>query len=289
MTGERLRAGTFTKDGRGLVAVGAYGLYNFTNGVWSALRSPRGVDAPSVRGLARLPGGELLLYGDGCAVTLRGDGRSASIDPAAGDATWLGAVADERGVLLVGERRSRPAGVVALLPEGGRPAVRDIDGTTRLHGVARLDAGAVLVCGAHGALLAIDGDEVVEIVWGRTGHLYAATAAQDGGAYVVGSGGHAISITPPHPSLRGVAPPATLEAVQTTRDLTTVIVDASGTAVAAGAQGRLLVRRAGTWSRVNVDATTGGLIAIAAPPRARRLAEVIALADDGAVVEVALA
>ena len=289
MTGERLRGATFTKDGRGLVAVGAYGLYNFTKGVWSALRTPRGLDGASVRGLARLHGGELLLHGDGCAVTMTADGRSTSIDPAAGDAVWLGALVEERGLVLVGERRSRAVGVIAILPAGGAPSVRDVEGTTRLHGVARLDAGVLLVCGTHGALLAIDGAETQEIVWGRTGHLYAAATARDGGAHVVGSGGHALSIAPPHPSLRGVAPPATLEAVQTTRDLTAVIVDASGNAVAAGAQGRLLLRRAGTWSRLTVDVTAESFVAVAAPSGERRLGEVIALAEDGAVVEVALA
>jgi serine/threonine protein kinase len=282
LTGERLRGATFTPDARGIVAVGAYGLYHFTNGVWSALRAPRGVDPANVRGLGRLHGGDLLLYGDGLAVRMAPSGQSSSIDPAAGDVAWLGAQAGEAG------------------------AVRDIDGAARLHAAARLDAGVVLVCGTHGALFAIDAGEVLDVAWGRTGHLYAAASAHGGGAFVVGSGGHALSIVAPHPLLRGVAPPATLEAVQTTRDLTAVIVTPSGAAVAAGAQGRLLVRQAGTWSRVSLEATTEGIVAIAArakvddaasgrraspsaPAPASRLGEVIALAEDGAVIEVPLA
>jgi hypothetical protein len=193
--------------------------------------------------------------------------------------------------------------------------VRDIAGTTRLLAAARLDAGLVLACGTHGALLAIDGDEVLDIPWGRTGHLYAAASTPEGGAFVVGSGGHALAIGAPHPSLRGVPPTATLESVQTTRDLHGVLVDPSGTAWAAGAQGRLLVRHAGTWSRVPVELGAAGLIAVAARPptgsrepartasaglsrandpgprdaRPSRVREVVALAEDGTVVEIALA
>lgn len=288
MTGERLRGAAFSEDGRSVVAVGAYGLYHFANGVWTALRAPRGMSTASVRGLARLPGGDLLLYGDGCAVTMAPDGQHTSFDPGSGDVVWYGAHVDPSGIVLVGERKSRPMGAVAVQPAADRAGrrVRFVEGTVRLHAAARLDAGVTLLCGTHGALHVLDGDEVLEVPWGRTGHLYAAAAARDGGAFVVGSGGHALSIAPPHPSLRGVAPPATLEAVQTTRDLTAVIVTSWAAAIAAGAQGRLLVRQAGTWSRVAVDASQD-LVAVAERPGARR--EVVAIADDGAVIEVALA
>ncbi|MFO0593077.1 MAG: protein kinase [Polyangiaceae bacterium] len=295
MTGERLRSGAFASDGSSLVAIGAYGMYRFASGVWSALRAPRGVDARALRGVVRVPSGELLLYGDGCAVLAAKDGASTRVDPGDADVTWLGALADDRGVCLVGERRSRPVGVVAILTDGAPPKARDLEGTSRIHAAARLGAGQVLVCGTHGALLVIDGDDVRSVAWGRTGHLYAAASSPEGGAFAVGSGGHALAIASP-PKTPHVAPPATLEAVQTTRDLLGVAVDPQGVAWAVGGQGRLLARRAGTWTRVPVEIGAANLIAIACreTPRAltgvdgARPREVITLAEDGAVVEVRL-
>jgi serine/threonine-protein kinase len=286
MTGERLRAAAFAEDASTLVAIGAYGLYRFAGGVWSALRAPRGVDGQALRGIARAPSGEQLLFGDGTATLAAKDGSAARIDVGDGDAVWLGALVDRAGVVLVGERRSRPVGVVAIVPASGPSRVFEIAGTSRLHGAARLDGGLVLVCGTHGALFVIDGDEPREIGWGRTGHLYAAAASPDGGAFVVGSGGHALVVAAPLPTLRGVSPPATLEAVQTTRDLLGVIADPEGVAWAVGAQGRLLVRHAGVWTRVAADTGTATLIAVAARAQGSRVREVVVLAEDGTVVEV---
>ena len=300
MTGERLRSAAFSPDASSLVAAGAYGLYRFANGVWSVVRAPRGIDPRALRAVARAPSGDLLVLGDGYAALLSPSGSTRLLDTGGADVLWVGALADERGIVLTGERRSRSTGVVALFPHGDGPAtVRDVPGTTRLLASARLDAGLVLACGTHGALIVLDGDELLDVPWGRTGHLHAAASAPDGGAFVVGSGGHALAIGAPHPTLRGVPPPATLESVQTTRDLNAVLVDPSGTAFAAGAQGRLLVRRAGTWSRIPVDLGGAGLIAVALRPTSAasrepshasdpRGREVVALAEDGTVVEIAL-
>jgi len=288
MTGERLRGAAFSEGGSSLVAIGAYGLYRFANGVWSALRAPRGVDGRSLRGVARAPSGSLLLFGEGCAALLSESGTATRVETGEPDAVWLGALADARGMILVGERRSRPVGVVAVIPTGGSPSVHTLEGTSRLHAAARLDGELLVVCGTHGALCMLDGSEAREIVWGRTGHLFAAAATRDGGAYVVGSGGHALAVAPPNRSLRHVAPPATLEAVQTTRDLCGVTVDPSGTAWAVGSQGRLLVRRGGTWSRLTADAGVVGLIALTTRSNGGRVREVVALAEDGTVVEVLL-
>ncbi len=176
--------------------------------------------------------------------------------------------------------------------------MRDVEGSARLHGAARLAGGLVLVCGTHGALFVLDGAEAQEVVWGRTGHLYAATAASDGGAYVVGSGGHALSIAPPHPSLRGVAPPATLEAVQTTRDLDERDPRPVGAAALAAraAQGRLAAARGRhVVAACRSTRTSERLIAHRdsrprpPDPPGQRPRLIVALAEDGAVIEVALA
>ncbi len=318
MTGERLRGGAFSEDGATLVAIGAYGMYRFASGVWSALRAPRGVDGRNLRGIVRVraastraSSGDLLLFGDGCAVLASKDGSSVRLDASDADVVWLGALADESGIVLAGERRSRPSGVIATVSATGKTSEIDVPGTSRLLAVARLDGGQLLACGTHGALVVVDDGEAHDVPWGRTGHLYAAVSSPDGGAFAVGSGGHALAIAPPPPALRGVAPPATLEAVQTTRDLLGVTVDDAGVAWAIGAQGRLLARRAGTWSRVPVDIGSANLIAVATRevPRALlspaaaplagapaahaasdgpRVREVVVLAEDGTVVEVRL-
>ena len=303
MTGERLRGGAFSEDGATLVAIGAYGMYRFAGGVWSALRAPRGVDGRNLRGVVRVrgasamaPSGDLLLFGDGCAVLASKDGSSVRLDASDAEVVWLGALADDSGIVLAGERRSRPAGVLTNLSTTGKSSEIDVPGTSRLLAVARLDGGQLLACGTHGALVVVEGGEVRDVPWGRTGHLYAAVSSPDGGAFAVGSGGHALAVAPPPPALRGVSPPATLEAVQTTRDLLGVTVDDAGVAWAIGAQGRLLARRAGTWSRVPVELGSANLIAVATRevPRALsntdgpRAREVVVLAEDGTVVEVRL-
>ena len=178
---------------------------------------------------------------------------------------------------------SRPVGVLVDLPRTRAPAeVRAIEGTTRLHGVARLAGGALILCGTQGALLEVSGGEARPIPWGRTGHLYAVVAAPDGGAFTVGSGGHALRISPPA-ALPGLsAPPsATLEAVQTTRDLTGVVLDDDGTAWAVGGQARLLQRRQSVWTRIPLDpAAEGRLVAVSV-----RADGITVLVENGAVFE----
>ncbi len=164
-----------------------------------------------------------------------------------------------------------------------RPAdIRTIEGTARLHGVARLAGGGLVVCGTQGALLEVSGGEARPIAWGRTGHLYAVAAAPDGGAFAVGSGGHALRISPPA-ALPGLsAPPtATLEAVQTTRDLTGVVVDAEDVAWAVGGQARLLQRRQSVWTRIPLDRAAEGRLVALCPRRDG----ITVLVENGMVLE----
>jgi hypothetical protein len=283
MTGERLRSAAFSPDGKGLVAVGAHGLYRFHGGVWSSVQLPTGLDARFVRGVARTPSGDLLLYGDaGLAVVQAPSGQSERLPVPDRDVTLLGACVDEQGVALVGERLSRPVGVVVELPTRGAPRVHTLEGTLRLHAVARLAVGSLLVCGTHGALVEVDSSGQRTIAWARTGHLYAVAAAGDGGGFAVGSGGHALRISPPTvlPGL-SVPPTATLEAVQTTRDLTCVVADPQGVAWAAGGQARLCARRGNVWTRVVIDGPwQGSIVAVW-----RRDGGVIVVGEDGLVIQ----
>jgi serine/threonine protein kinase len=283
LSGERLRAAAIAADGHSIVAVGAHGLYHFARGVWAAMQLPAGVDPRSVRGLLRLRDGRLVLYGDaGFAMTVSRSGGVERLPVGDRDVTLLGASADEHGFLFAGERVSRAVGVLVDLPVSGPPEVRCVEGTARLHGVARLTGGAVIACGTGGALLEVSGGDARQIPWGRTGHLYAVVAAPDGGSFSVGSGGHALRISQP-PALPGLsAPPAaTLEAVQTTRDLTGVVLDEDGTAWAIGDQTRLLHRQQSVWVRVPLDPGADGRIVAVRPRRDR----ITVLVENGMVLE----
>jgi eukaryotic-like serine/threonine-protein kinase len=291
LTGERLRTGVIAPDRHSIIAVGAHGLYYFSRGVWTAMQLPPGVDARFIRGVVRAPRGEIILYGDGgFAMTLSRAGLAERFSISDRDITLLGAHIDDKGTVFVGERLSRPVGVVIEILRGASPALRVIEGATRLHAVTRLSKpgaspdhrGPLIVCGVHGALIEIDGAEERAIGWGRTGHLYAVVATPDGGAYAVGSGGHALRISPSPSFMGSLSPPtATLEAVQTTRDLTSVILDEDDRAWAVGGQARLLQRRANIWTRIPLDASAQGQL-VAVRPRRDGIS---VLAEDGMVLE----
>jgi serine/threonine protein kinase len=281
IAGERLRAALLVEEGRAVVAAGARGLYRLVRGSWSpAPLPPAGAEPRFVRGLVRLASGEILLYGDaGLCIALSSKGVSRRIVLPDRDVVLLGAHADDLGVVLVGERLSRPVGVVAVLPRDGAPSVRTVEGTTRLLGVARLGDDTLVACGMAGALVEIgDAAGARALHWGRTGHLYAMSGSPSGAVYAVGSGGHALSIKA---GAAGAPPLATLESVQTTRDLTSVTADRSGAPWAAGAAARLLQRRDGVWTRIPLDPSVTGALVIAAPH-----GDVITVvAEDGSTFE----
>src|SRR4051794_28644350 len=115
-------------------------------------------------------------------MALAPNGLAQRFDIVDRDLSLLGGYAEERGLAFVVGRLSRPVGVLIEILRVSVPVVRTVEDTARLHGVARATGGALIVCGTHGSLLAIDDDEEPrEIPWGSTGHLYAIAAAQDGG------------------------------------------------------------------------------------------------------------
>ncbi len=128
----------------------------------------------------------------------------------------------------------------------------------------------------------MSGGEARPIPWGRTGHLYAVIAAPDGGAFTVGSGGHALRVSPPA-ALQGLsaAPSATLEAVQTTRDLTSVVLAEDGAAWAVGGHARLLQRRQSVWMRIPLDPAAEGRLVAVRP----RHDGITVLVENGVVIE----
>jgi hypothetical protein len=115
------------------------------------------------------------------------------------------------------------------------------------------------------------------IAWGRTGHLVAAAATPDGGAHVVGSGGHALLLTP--------TGDARLEPVQTTRDLLCVTLGPDGTPWAGGGDARLVRRTPSGWIRVPLPPLAQGSVrALEIGPM-----KLFALLDDGVLIEGTLA
>jgi hypothetical protein len=279
---DRIRAATFVPDTGAIYAVGVHGAYRFFRGHWAPLALPAGLDIRRVRGLARLRQGDLLLHGDaGLALVLSPAGAVRVLPGVDGDYNWLGAFTDDGDVVLAGERRSAPTGAIAEVGTGSGQT-HTLSGSTRLFGVTRLSSGALLACGSHGDLVQFFRGTHRDVAWGRTGHLYAIARASQGGAHVVGSGGHALHVAM-STSMGGDDAgllTATLEAVQTTRDLWSVAVDPVGHAWAVGSDARVLERRGTQWVRVPLEGVRGHLVAVCTTGPTT-----LAVADDGTVVE----
>ena len=273
---ERLHASLLVEDGRALMAAGARGLYRLVRGAWSRVPMPGGIDARAIRGLSRLASGELLLFGepDFCvALTSRGTAQRIALPDR--DIAIEAAYADEHGVVLVGANVSRSAGAAIVLPRGAPPAVIRIESTSRLTSVTRLSNGTIVAVGVDGAIVELHEQTSRDVPWTKSGHLYAVTTSIFGATHAVGSGGHAVRI---EPSPSGGPPIATLERVQTTRDLYGVAADShSGAVWAVGANARLLQRREDSWVRVPLDASVTGRV-LNVHLRAPR---VIVLVEDG--------
>lgn len=273
---ERLHASILVEDGRAILAAGVRGLYRLVRGAWSRVPVPSNIDARAIRGLSRLPSGELLLFGEPdfcCALTTRGTAQRIALPDR--DIAIEAAHVDERGVVLVGVHVSRSIGALILLPRGAPPAVTFVESTSRLTDATRLSDGTLVAVGLDGAIVEVNEQGSRDVPWARSGHLYAVTTSMFGAAHAVGSGGHAVRI---EPSPTGGPAIATLERVQTTRDLYGVAADSrSGAVWAVGADARLLERRDDSWVRVPLDAAVTGRIS----GIHLRSPRVIVLVEDG--------
>jgi hypothetical protein len=140
----------------------------------------------------------------------------------------------------------------------------------------------LLGCGAHGDLVQLLPATHRELPWGKTGHLFSVVRNNTGGAFAVGSGGHALAITTRTAIGSTISSDllATLEAVQTTQDLVSVKLEPDGTPWAVGHNARLLERRSGVWTRIPIELTSANLIGLHPVPR-----KVTVVAEDGTVLE----
>jgi serine/threonine-protein kinase len=244
---DRLRKAVIAPDGRAAFALGSAGLYRWISSSWGAIALPRWLDPRSLRGMVLFPDTSVLIFGDEGTIAVVSPNDEVRPWPNADhDLDLCGAAVDGRGVVLVGTRRSRPVGVFVEAAFGRPPLpARTIDNAPTLRAATRLTGGALVACGDDGALVRLDVATHAAIPWERTGHLTAIAARPDGGALVVGTGGHALSISP--------ALQVKLEAVQTTHDLGSVAIASDGTAWAGASDRRLLRRRGTTWERVRFD------------------------------------
>jgi hypothetical protein len=290
--GERFRSVAFFPEEQSLFAAGSAGIYRMSRNPgspspWALVSRPELAGRPPPTGVARLANGELLLYGDrGLAVALSTSGLVRPVLAPDPDVHWLGAHTEDGDVVLVGTRHSRQVAVLAEIGARGTH-LRTLEGASRLSAVTRVASGTFIACGPSGELIHVIPTALAEspsrashqeIVWGRTGHLYSVCRAFDGGAFAVGSGGHALRIGPA--ALGREAPTATLEVVQTTRDLLHVTLDSRGIPWAVGAASRLLSRDAGTWVRVQLAIAEVSLIAVSI-----RGPQFTLVAEDGMIIE----
>ncbi|MBI5531550.1 MAG: serine/threonine protein kinase [Deltaproteobacteria bacterium] len=259
-----------------MIAIGPQGFHRWDGARWSELPVPAGIEPRAVRGLTRTHDQQLLVYGDrGLASVVGPTGVAEPLTSPLTDLCFHCAWCDPDGsVALVGERLSRPAGVVVLVGRGEAPRVRFLDWTPRLRSVVRLTNGTMVASGDAGALVQIDASGNTPIPWERTAHLYDLSARPDGGASVVGTGGHALSMTE--------RLTVHLEAVQTTRDLLAVDIGADGAMWTAAAAGRILRRSRGVWERIPTDPSVTSRFAVIGPTDVG----VLAMAEDGLVIEV---
>ena len=274
LRGVMLRAALFGADGS-LLAIGPAGVYRWAERAWSVLATPAGLEPARVRGMLRTADGQIVLIGDGGLIaTLAPQGHVVPWPLPVNDISLASAWMDGPGeIFAVGQRVPQRTGVIVHVARGREQQALIVDTATPLRDVARIPSGPLIVCGDGGALMHIQLPTQNPIAWERTGNLFAIAVRPDGGAAVIGSGGHALAISP---SLR-----AELEPVQTTRDLFAVAIAADGAGWAAGSDGRVLRYDGTTWERVSPNMLIPSrLIAMGASAQTMLL-----LGEDGTIVE----
>ena len=240
---ERAWSMSLGPDGQMAYALGRFGLVRYHGEGWTHNLLPPSLSPLELRGVLVTPTGAPLVYGDRGALWGGGsDGSLVPWAPADPDLVWYSAtlMMHPAEIVLVGELQSQRVPVIGLLRPGQALSSRRIDGCQRLQGAARLVSGVLLACGEGGELVTVGQGAAEAVTWGRTGHLTSVLPAPDGGAHVIGSGGHALYVT--------AGREARLEPVQTTRDLTAVTMGPMATPWAGGQEGRLLRRTRSGWA-----------------------------------------
>ncbi len=281
-----VRWAVLANGGETVFAVGPSGLATWRAGRWYAIGVPFGLDLRLVRGFLPVPRSQdLILFGErGFVGRLSAPSAFEAWTLPDRDVTFLGGTTDEGGTtILVGERpyrgpMTRPrgvttAGVIAQFAGPKLLVVSEAAQSTRLNDVTRLASGKILACGDFGAVVRLEMGVAEHLGQLCGGHLLRLAPLPDGGAVVVGAGGHALHVSPRFEHQ--------LEAVQTTRDMLAVHVAEDGTAWAGSAGPRVLVRSRGNWIRMSGEVgLQSNVVAVFASTR-----NVRAVCDDGALIE----
>jgi hypothetical protein len=281
-----VRWAVHANGGDTVFAVGPSGLATWRAGRWYAIGVPFGLDLRLVRGFLAMPRSQdLILFGErGFVGRLAAPSTFEAWSLPDRDITFLGGATDDSGnTTLVGERPyrgplTRPrgvatAGVIVQFTGPKVTVVSEAAQSTRLNDVTRLSSGKILACGDFGAVVRMEMGVAEHLGQLCGGHLLRVAALPDGGAVVVGAGGHALHMSPRFEHQ--------LEAVQTTRDMLALHVAEDGTAWAGSAGPRVLVRSRGNWIRMSGEVgLQSNVVSLFASSRVVR-----AVCDDGALIE----
>jgi hypothetical protein len=161
--------------------------------------------------------------------------------------------------------------VLVELSENQVTRLVDVNGCSRLVAAARLGR-AVVACGDRGAIAILGEGGAARATSACPASLSAIAALPDGTAVAAGAGGFVFHVTPKLD--------VKLEAIQTTRDLSTLCVAEDGVAWTGGAHGRVLRRAPTGWIRVGTDVATEARILALWTLGGR----VLAFCDDGMVI-----
>jgi eukaryotic-like serine/threonine-protein kinase len=270
---EAARLLAFSPDGRAAFALVQEQLYRLVAGRWVRLAVERSVDLGAVRGLRCTSAEQALVVGEqGLIARIFASGSASKLLSADASLAWLDVLLHPDEFVILGERSSGGS-VLGRLPTHRTMIMQTLEGHPGLRAVTRLHAGDLALCGDGGQIVAVTRELTEPVAWARTGHLSALCPSPSGGAYVVGQGGHALSLSPRFD--------AKLEPVQTTRDLFAVTAGEGSVAWAGGAAGRLVQRTASGWMRVPLPGwANGSILALWAGEGLVRVA-----LDDGLVIE----
>jgi serine/threonine-protein kinase len=276
-----VRSARFAPNGAVAIAIGANGMTQWIGERWANIPLDPSIDPRAVRGLTWLANQDLLIFGDASfAARLSPNAGAVRWRSPAPDVVYLGAHVDANGTAtLVGERsgaRGEAIACVAQLSEAGPLRLFDVAGCARLNAVTRVNATTLLACGDPGMLASLPDHGIPRVVKACEPSLHAVAALPDGTAAAAGSGGFVFRVWPDARYQ--------LETIQTTKDLTTLTIANDGVAWVGGVRTRVLRREGNEWLRVGADiGSAATLVAIWASAQ-----RVLAIADDGAVLEGAL-
>jgi hypothetical protein len=256
--------------------LGPAGLCRWWRGEWIPRDAPPGINLGSMRAVAWL--GERVLLAGASPMIVCLDPRESPLvwNVSSAGIEFRGIAADASRIVLAGGRPTRggPIGVVAQLNLDGSattPTIMDVPGSGPLRAVVLVGRG-VLACGDGGSLVSVGNYREPPRVVRVRAPLTALHGAARDWALVVGAGGFVFRVSP--------LLEATLEPIQTTRDLFALAVARDGTAWCAGDAGRVLKRTSVGWIRVGVKGATARVLALHADHDG-----VLAFSEDGSVFE----